>query len=485
MTSDTPLYLQIAQAIQAQLDSGELPPGDKLPSVRSLAEQHGVNTLTALAAYRHLEQKQRIIARPRSGFYAALPLHQQHDEHAHRPLPSPASLVHVSSRMSHLMRLSSSSITMQLHMAEAVSSLYPTQELAKRLQQTLLRQPELIDTQLSDKDQARLHREIARLAASWQLELPENAILMTHGITEAISLSLRLLTRPGDTVAVETPVYFGLLQTLEGLGLKALEIPCTPDQGLSLEALEFALRHGPKVNCLVTVPQFQNPTGALMPDSNKKRLLQLARRHGMTIIEDDVFGDLYFGNHRPTPLKAWDQHGDVIYCASFTKSLAPSFRLGWLSGGKYHDGLARLKTSSSMVNSSLYQMVLADMLANGDYSRANHRLRQQLAHSTQQLTDAILVAFPKGTRVRRPEGGMLLWVECPEDIDTALLLDEALKQSISFAPGLVFSAEPRFTHCLRLKSGQPWSPALAKSIQTLGTLAASLLRSHKQRTLPD
>ena len=472
----TPLYLHIASELQARLDNGEFPPGCRLPSLRTLAQHYRVNVLTVLAAYRQLEQQQRVVARPRAGFYAALPgASSRQTQTPAVPLPSPAAWVNVSSRMSTLIQLSSSAIQYQLHMAEAVSELYPTQELAQQLQQALLRQPTLIDTHLSPQDQQHLHREIARLAASWQLELAENQILVTHGITEAISLALRHLTRPGDTVAVETPVYFGLLQTLESLGLKALEIPCTPDSGLSLEALEFALRHGPAVKCLVCVPNFQNPTGALMPDEHKKRLLALARRHGVTVIEDDVFGDLYFGQQRPTPLKAWDRDGDVIYCASFTKSFAPAFRLGWLSGGRHHAALTRLRDSSSLAASSLLQRVLADALTSGEYARRSARLRQQLAQQMQQLADAVLAAFPHGTQVRRPQGGMLLWVQGPEALDSNQLLQRALQQSISFAPGVVFSAEPRFNHCLRLKFGQPWSPGLADAIATLGRLAREQL----------
>ncbi|WP_293760556.1 PLP-dependent aminotransferase family protein [uncultured Aquitalea sp.] len=473
---DLPRYLAIARQLEALLDSGELPPGSRLPPVRQLAAQHGVNTLTALAAYRHLEERQRVVARPRAGFFAALPGADAAGR-AERPTPSVATLVDVESRMSNLIRLSESPIRQQLHMAEAHNSLYPALELSRRVQQTLARQPELIGAYLPAARQALLHQQISQLAAEWQLDIPQDRILFTGGITEAISLSLRLLTRPGDTVAVETPVYFGLLQTLQTLGLKALEIPCTPDAGLSLEALEFALRHGAPVKCLVTVTNFQNPTGALMPEDNKKRLLQLARRHGLPVIEDDVFGELYFSGAHPPPLKAWDRDGDVIYCSSFTKSFAPSFRLGWLSGGRRHADLARQRESSSLVSPALLLGVLSDMLASGDYARISQRIRQQLARQLDQLADAVLAAFPRDTHVRRPQGGMLLWVEGPEGLDSRQLLQAALTHSISFAPGLLFSAEPRFGHCLRLNFGQPWSAQLAEDIRLLGSLAQQQLQT--------
>ncbi|AUH53049.1 PLP-dependent aminotransferase family protein [Chromobacterium sp. ATCC 53434] len=471
------IYQDIACRLQARIDAGEFPPGSRLPSVRQLAAQHQVNNLTALAAYRWLEARQRVVARPRAGFFAAPPAGA--DSPVARVLPSPAALVDVDNRMSRLVELSASDVAVQLHMAEAHHSLYPAMELARRLQQTLLQRPELIGAHLPAAQSDRLHGLMRRLAAGWQLELPADQILFCNGITEGIGLALRHLTRPGDTVAVETPVYFGLLQTLAALGLKALEIPCTPDAGLSLEALEFALRHGPPVRCLVTVPHFQNPTGALMPDDNKKRLLALARRHGLTIIEDDVFGELYFGTRRPTPLKAWDRDGDVIYCASFTKSLAPSFRLGWLSGGRHHAALERLRASNSLVSSTLLLGVLSDLLASGDYVRFGNQLRARLAGQMETVADAVLAAFPAGTRLRRPRGGLLLWVEGPEELDSARLLQAALAESISFAPGMLFSAEPRFGHCLRLNFGQPWDAAQQAAIVRLGRLAAEQLETQR------
>jgi DNA-binding transcriptional MocR family regulator len=475
MASDTPpLYRQIADAIARQLAAGEYPPGSRLPSVRALAARHGVNTLTALAAYRHLEREQRVVARPRAGYYAALPVAGSRGGESSVPLPSPAALVDLSRRMSTLLQLADERIAVQLHMAEAAPALYPFAELGRRLQFALARQPELIGAQVPGPDQRRLMAALAALAVERGLALPADGILVTHGVTESISLALRHLTRPGDTVAVETPVYFGLLQQLEGLGLKALEIPCAPATGLSLEALEFALRHGPAVRCLVTVPSFQNPTGALMPDEQRRRLLAIARRHGLTVIEDDVFGDLHFGAQRPTPLKAWDRDGDVIYCASFTKSFAPSFRLGWMAAGRHHAALSLLCASSTLVCSPLLQSVLADVLESGDYARIRQRLRQQLQAQVQAFADAIERHFPRGTRLLRPHGGLLLWVECPESCDTTRLLQRALAEGISFAPGMAFSAEPRFGHCLRISCGQPWTPVLEAAIARLGKLARTL-----------
>jgi len=472
-TAELPLYRRIATALLQQLDTGVFPPGTRLPAVRQLARQFAVNNLTALQAYRWLEEQQKVVARPRSGFYAAPtpdPLQGENSE----SLPSPGAWVHVDDRVSSLLTLSTSSLDIQMHMAEAHSSLYPSAELARRLQHKLQRDPSLVGAHLPAAEEKLLKTELMRLAAS-QLTLAPEQILMTNGSTEAIQLALRCLTSPGDVVAVETPVYFGLLQTLESLGLKALEIPCTPQQGMSLEALEFALQHAPGIRCLVVVPNFQNPTGALMPDENKKRLLELAYRHDLPIIEDDVFGDLHYSGERPLPIKAWDRQQSVIYCSSFTKSFAPALRLGWMSGGKFHQRLERLKVSNSYVTSALIQATMADCLSSGLYARQVQRLRQHLCQQSRRLRTGILSAFPLGTSVTEPQGGMLLWVQCPEGVNSMLLLDQALPYSVSFAPGPVFSAEPRFSRCLRLNVGHRWSQPLAEAVGQLGHLAKQQL----------
>jgi len=464
------------------LDSGDYPPGSRLPPVRALAQRFKVNNLTALQAYRWLEQQQRVVARARSGFFAAA-CASSHGVESERQA-APITWVHIDDRVSSLLSLSSAALDVPLHMAEADAGYYPSAELARRLQHKLQRDPSLLGAHLPVAEQQLLRGELIRLAAERQMQLPQQQILMTHGCTEAIQLALRCLTRPGDVVAVESPVYFGLLQTLESLGLKALEIPCSAQYGLSLEALEFALRYGPAIACLVVVPHFQNPTGALMPDENKKQLLELARQYNLPMIEDDVFGDLHHSGERPIPIKAWDHDGRVIYCASFTKSFAPAFRLGWTSGGKIHERMERLKISNSYVSSALIQATMADCLASGLYARQVAHMRQQLAQQCRRLTEAVLAAFPRGTTVSQAQGGMLLWIKCPAGLDSIRLLQQALPHSLSFAPGPVFSAEPRFENCLRLSAGHPWTPRLQQAIQTLGRLVheqlTDLLVSSKQ-----
>ena len=475
-----PRYQQIAAAILDTIQAHALPAGHRLPSVRALAEQHQVHVLTALQAYRFLEQHQHVCSRPRAGFFVALPTYSAAVTTSHAtesPRPTAASLVQVSGRVSQLLRLSASDVQIQLHMAEAAGHLYPTQALGRRLQQRLQADPALLGAYFPEREQRRLRQAIQEWAQHGQLDLHEDEILMTHGSTEAIQLALRVLTQPGDTVAVETPVYFGLLQTLEILGLKALEIPCSLDEGLSPEALEFALRHGPPVRCLIVVPHFQNPTGALMPEANKKRILALAQQHQLTIIEDDVFGDLHFTGERPIPLKAWDRAGEVIYCASFTKSFAPAFRLGWISGGRYHAQLEQLKVSSSYVTSPLMQAVLSDSLSSGLYARHLLKMRNVLARRCEEMRAWILACFPKGTRVSAPKGGLLVWVMCPEPLDTFALLEQALDASMSFAPGRLFSAEARFSHCLRLNIAHPQTLEWRAAIQHLGQLAQNYLRT--------
>ncbi|TDR72509.1 PLP-dependent aminotransferase family protein [Paludibacterium purpuratum] len=472
-----PRYRDIAEQLLAAMARGDYPPGSRLPSVRQLAASCAVNSLTALQAYRWLEQQQRVEARERSGFYAIQPGERQREPVPPSPPAPPGTWVQVDDHVANLLSLSGSSIATQLHMAECDDSLYPSAELSRRLQHKLAHDASLIGAHLPNAVRHALYGGLQHLADEWQMSLPADQLTMTNGCTEAIQLALRSLTRPGDVVAVETPVYFGLLQTIESLGLRVLEIPCTPSEGISLEALAFALRQGPPVRCLVAVANFQNPTGSLMPDDSKRRLVEMMRRHDIPIIEDDVFGDLYFGSDHPKPLKAWDRDGGIIYCSSFTKSFAPTLRLGWFSGGRYHRRMERLKVSNSFATSSLLQATIADCLNSGLYDRQAARLRQHLREQARRMQSAVLEAFPLDTRIVAPQGGMLMWVECPETVDTLALLQRALQASISFAPGMVFSAEPHFRRHLRLSVGYPWTDRQADAIRTLGELAKGAQRA--------
>ena len=471
-------YSVLAARLKAAIRSGQYPVGERLPSVRELATAHAVSVSTATRCYRQLEREGYADARYKSGMYVAdwKALRQARAAApAAAPVPSAgmeyerlASLQH---RMTQLYALTAQPLPLALHLASAAPEWYPCDALSRLAQRQLRQQPLALGAYPSGTGLPAFKAELIAHLATCGIDATPDDLLITNGATEAMQIALRSVARPGDTVIVESPVYFGLLQTIENLGLRALEVPCTPGQGLSLEALEYALEHQPDVRAIVVMPTFQNPLGDCMPDAAKQRLLTIAQRHDIIVIEDDAFGDLGHKTDRPPAVKAWDRDGRVIYCGSCSKSLAPAFRLGWVLGGRRQRQLESLKISNSLAAPLFEQQVLADYMKSGKLPAHLRKLRTRLSSVVPLARDSVRQHFPAGTRVRGPEGGWWLWVELPEPADTLALLRSAVARGISYTPGTLFSATGKYGHCLRLNIARPWTPALAAGLRALGEAA--------------
>jgi len=291
---------------------------------------------------------------------------------------------------------------------------------------------------------------------------------------EALNLCLRAVGKPGDIIAIESPTFYGTLQAIESLGMKALEIPTDPRDGIIIEALSSSLRRHPVKACLL-VPNFNNPLGSCVPDNNKKKLVTLLARREIPLIEDDIYGDLCFGPSRPKAAKAYDTEGLVLLCSSFSKTLAPGFRVGWTAPGRFKSQVERLKFMTSMACTTTPQIAVAEFLRNGGYDRHLRTIRKNLAMQVQRMTDAIARYFPERTKVTRPQGGLALWVELPRWINSLELHREALQQHISIAPGPIFSAKQRYKNFIRLSCGEPWTDNIERAMETLGNLARKFL----------
>ena len=319
-----------------------------------------------------------------------------------------------------------------------------------------------------------LRRQIALRYLADGLQVPGEEIVITHGALEALNLCLSAVTRPGDAVVVEAPTFYAALQALERLGLHAIEVPTHPREGIDLGALEHAIvRHGPKACWLMTT--FQNPLGSLMPEAKKRDLVALLARHGLPLIEDDVYAELYFGDKRPLPAKAFDRTGSVLHCGSFSKCLAPGYRLGWAAPGRFAKAVARHKLTSTLGSSAPMQLALADYLQQGGFDKHLRRLRQTLASRQARCVQAVTAFFPPGTRMTQPLGGYFVWVELPPGVDVLQLHRQALEHGISIAPGPIFSASGGFPQGMRLNYGQEWTEHTETALATLGQLAHRLL----------
>ncbi len=464
-------YEKLADDVAGLIAGGVLRAGERLPSVRQLAQERRVSISTAVQAFRQLEQRGLVEARPQSGFFvrARAQILVASASPATPEIPVPVAL---NQRLVGVLEANNQPGIVPLGAALPAPALLPIAALHRRYASVARRFPQLLNgASHTDVNDPQLVRQLVRRSLSWGGPLDTHEITVTNSCTEAMYLCLRAVTRPGDTVAVESPAYYVMLQLLESLGLKALEIPCEPATGLSLPALDLATRDG-QVAAVLLVANASNPLGSVMPDANKKKLAQLMAARTIPVIEDDIYGDLCYATQRPWPIKAFDKAGNVMLCASYSKCLSPSLRCGFVAAGQYRAAVALQKTLVSGGTNPVTQRVLAETLESGAYDRHLRTLRRQFQGQVEQMIAAVTRDFPAGTRIARPQGGFVLWVELPESIDTARFYQPAIAAGIAFVPGDLFSPSGLYRNCLRLNCGNPWSEAIENAVRRLGELAA-------------
>lgn len=469
------IYLKLAEKIQHMISEGVYVMGDKLPSVRSLHQEHGISISTALQVYTHLEKKGWVAAREKSGYFVHYSKKLRPElPPVTNPLPT-AGKVQINEKLAIFRKTSQSHKTISLIGASPDTALLPAVKLKKALQ---LAAREL-DTSYIPYGDIRGHesfrKHIARHCLNWGRAVSPADIIVTNGAIEATGLALRAVAKAGDTIAIESPTFFGLLLAIESLGMKALEIPTDPVTGVSLDKLEDAFKKK-KVQACLFVTNYNNPLGSCMPDNSKEQLAKLLQKYQVPLIEDDVYGDLHFEPERPRTVKSYDEEGLVLYCSSFSKSIAAGLRVGWVIGGRYHEKIAQLKFMTSGSTGILPQLVLSKFLDQQRLDLHLKSLRQALNMQTMQITKAIQEYFPGDTQLTRPNGGISLWVVLPAGINTSQLHDEAVEQGITFTPGSLFSSQDRYHNCIRLTNANPWNDDQDWAIQTLGRLAGKQLR---------
>lgn len=466
-------YEELAEYIVGLAEKGALRPGARAPSLRQICKDRGASLSTALRAYQALEDRGVLEARPRSGYYVA----QRASASLATPAAStpPPTPVDVSMSATVLKLLEHASNKKLVPLGCAIPS--PDVLAAGRLDRCLARAARTkglnYNVYSEPRGDLQLRQEIIRRALRSGWGISPDDIAITNGCTEALALALSSVAKPGDTIAIEAPTYFGLLHLLEAHGLRALELPTDPVSGVDLAALERALRCDGVAACLFS-SSFNNPLGSTMPDSKKIDALRLLAQHDVPLIEDDVYGDIYFRGERPKPFAALDPSGRMIYCSSFSKTIAPGYRIGWLASPRYVQTALEQKLASTLANAALPQAALAEFLSSGGYDGHLRRIRSIFADNIDRMTRTIAESFPPGTRISRPAGGFVLWVELAEGLDGRMIFDEALKRGICFAPGDVFSARGRFRHCLRLSCGYPWDRQVETGVRAIGGLAFDL-----------
>jgi len=463
-------YIEVAERIEKLIEKKALRIGDKLLSVRALSKEQGISLSTAFQSYYLLESKGLIEARPQSGYYVKY----SHDHILDLPQACeptddavPVSVDEMINSVYH--DLNSDKL---IHFSLGVPSidLMPTAKLNKAVMQAIRDSKTCCLGYEHIQGNLELRRQIARQSFNWGGTPGEEDIVVTAGCVEALSLCIKAVTKPGDAVAIESPTYFAIFQVMESHGLKVVEIPTDPVSGIDLDYLERAIPKFDIKACLF-VSNFNNPMGSCMPDDRKKQLVDMLAKKEIPLIEDDIYGELYFGKTRPKTCKSFDKKGLVLYCSSFSKSLAPGHRIGWTIPGRFKEQVIKLKRMHTVATNTLSQSAIAHFLSNGRYELHLRHLRKALHTQSLRYIQAISEYFPDDTRMTRPQGGFVLWVELNKKVNTYKLHKKALKQNIGIAPGQIFSSQARFENCFRISYGEPWSERIEQGIRTLGKLS--------------
>ena len=480
------LYQQLADNISSQIRDGTLRLGERVPSVREISRERTVSPATVVRAYELLEGQGFIETRPRSGFYVS-GLWQAQGRSAAldrgtvsglastsvgTSAPARSTRVDVSELVFHVLESARDRRLVPFGSAFPSPLLFPMDRLARCLSAGARNMDQWGTLDDLPPGSLELRRQIARRYLRSGVDVSPDELVITSGALEALNLSLQILTRPGDIVAIESPAFYGCLQAIEALRLRAVEIPSHPRDGIDVAAFAETLSRHPVRACWI-MSNFQNPLGALVPEDTKRKLALLLDKHDIPLIEDDVYAELFFGRHRPKPVKAFDRKGLVLNCSSFSKSLAPGYRVGWVAAGRFATAIQRRKVMSSLSTSAPAQDAIALYLREGGYERHLSALRRALAAQQAVALESLTRHLPADTRLSRPEGGYFLWIELSARHDAIEIHRRALEQGLSIAPGPIFSAKRAFRHCLRLNYGHPWTPISDKAVRALGKILKS------------
>ena len=463
------IYQKIALHIEEQIMNGILKFGEKLPSIRILQQEYGVSVSTVLQAYYALEAKSLIEARPRSGYYVVFSeKHTLKSPEKTRPNDAP-SIENKTDLIIDLFHNLNDKEMVNFSLGAPSKELLPIAKLSKTMHETIGKLPAGGTYYDTIQGSENLRRQIAQRSLLWGGNIKEDDLVITSGCTHALSLSLMAVTKSGDTIVVESPVFFGILQLANTLGLKVIELPTDAATGIDLEALRIVLNKH-TIAAIVVISNFNNPLGSVMPDVKKKELVTIIKEHQIPLLEDDICGEIYYGKNRSSTCKSFDDSGLVLWIGSFSKTLAGGYRVGWVAPGRFLKDVLRLKLSLSSSSPTIPQETVASFLNKGRYDYHLRRLRNTLHANSIKYIQAISSHFPKDTRVTKPQGGFLLWVEINPKIDMKLLFEKAKASGIVFSPGTIFTLQEQYKNCLRLSYALTWNTKIETGLKKLGNL---------------
>jgi DNA-binding transcriptional MocR family regulator len=467
------VYQQIRDRLQHLITSGALVPGDRLPSIRSLAQSLQVNKLTVMEAYDLLTAAGLVTARQGSGYFVDL------------LSPTPASLtsrfsptqdvVLWETQGSPFFRYYSQYVQAQYQAGFIdLSCAYP-QQLPDNLSR-ITRRVAGLNESLHHYDLAqglpRLRQQIASFLVQIGLEVSPEHLMVTTGSMQGLSLVLRYFLQPGDWVVVESPTFSGMLAILEQLQVRIIGIPMDAN-GMNLELLaQYLHSHRPKL--IYTISTLHNPTGITTSLSHRQALIQLAQHYKCPILEDNVYEGLH-ADPAPPPLKSLD--ANVFYVGSFSKTLQPGLRVGYIAVPSQHfPALLEQKLLQDLHSPTLPQAIVGEYLATGHYRRHLQRLRTMLKCHRNAMLQALSTYFPADARWTMPAGGMFLWVQLPNRFAGVLAAvhQQAVDAKILYTEGsLCFPARQGYP-AIRLSFGNESPDLMEKGVAGLGEILARL-----------
>ncbi|WP_300687779.1 PLP-dependent aminotransferase family protein [Chryseobacterium sp.] len=461
------LYLKIANSVTEQIKNETLQFGDRLPSLRSAQKLYNVSLNTVKQAYMELESRSLVESRPKYGYYVSQTSQRK------LALPSIAQMKVSEGEntpedlIGKVFGTIDGTDVTQFALGIPGKSLLPVAKMKKCMIDVVKRKNDSGTNYEPVQGSEQLRREIAKWAMVMEGKVTEDDLVITSGAMNGVYNCLMAVTQPGDSVAVESPVYFGILQAIHLLGLKAVEIPTHPITGVDLDSLKKVL---PKLSACCFVVNYNNPLGFQMPDENKKELVKMLTEHNVPLVEDDVYGNIYFGAGRPKPCKFYDEAGIVMWVGSVSKTLAPGFRVGWVAAGKFKEKIIRQKLVQTVSSPSLFSDVIADFLAHGRYDHHLRMFRKKLYANYLQIQKSVNLYFPDNTKISEPKGGFMLWLELDKRICTEDLYDEAVSQKVNFAPGRMFSQYNQYQNCMRLNYALEWTDRVESDLEKLGKM---------------
>lgn len=473
-------YDQVTRYINDLIEKGELKPGDKAPSLRNLSKQLSVSIATVSQSYLNLEDQGVLKAKPQSGFFVDNQVGQINDIPKSATTSAQPRKVRFGELFEEIFRNADNPRIIPFGVSAPSMEYLPVKSLTRATRSIISRHPKRCMDFIFPPGDRKLREQIALQYRHTSTRVSADDIIITSGATEALSLSLQTVAKRGDIIAVESPTYFAVLRMIEKMGMLALEIDTDPETGMNLEALEEAF-DTMDIKAVLASPNISNPLGCLMPEENKRALVNMLAERDIPMIEDDVYGSIYFGDKAPRPAKSYDLNNLVLSCSSFSKSLAPGYRIGWVLAGRYKNKIRELKQATFSATSSINQLAMAEFLSSGQYDRHLVRLRKDMRDQIDQGRYLVSKSFPEETCISNPQGGNVLWVEMPRGCNGIDIFNRALQQNIGITPGILFSATRRFKNYLRINCGAPWNEVNQAGMETLGKIVTDTLADSKTK----